>query len=130
MSELRAEKVRRIADTLPPTPVAGDDSGLLVLGWGSTYGSIRMAVEECRNQGLEVGHVHLRYINPLPKDLGEIMARYDKVVVPEMNLGQLVKLIRAEYLVDAVSINQVKGMPFLTRELVEGIQFHATSQES
>ncbi len=130
MSELRAEKVRRVADGLPPTPVAGDDSGLLVLGWGSTYGGIRMAVEECRAQGLKVGHVHLRYINPLPKDLGEILARYDKIVVPEMNLGQLVKIVRSEYLVDAVGINKVKGMPFLTRELVEGIQFHATPQES
>ncbi|MEN0068032.1 MAG: 2-oxoacid:acceptor oxidoreductase subunit alpha [Myxococcota bacterium] len=128
MTELRAEKVRRVARTLPPTPVEGDDGGLLVLGWGSTYGSIRMAVEQCRNQGLKVGHAHLRYLNPLPNDLGAILARYDKVVVPEMNMGQLLKVIRAEYLVDAVGINKVKGLPFLTRELVEGIQFHAAKE--
>lgn len=130
MSELRAEKVRRVADHLPPTEVEGDGHGLLVLGWGSTYGSIRMAVDQCRKDGLKVGHVHLRYLNPLPKDLGDILARYDKVIVPEMNLGQLVKVIRSEYLIDAVGLNKVKGLPFLTRELVEGIQFHATAQES
>jgi len=130
MTELRAEKVRRVADRLPPTPVEGDAEGLLVLGWGSTYGAIRMAVEQVRGEGHKVGHVHLRYLNPLPRDLGPILARYDKIVVPELNMGQLLKVIRSEYLVDAVGINKVQGLPFLTRELVEGLLFHATDKES
>ena len=124
MTNIRAEKVRRIADGLPPTEVVGDDSGTLVLGWGSTWGAIRMAVEQLRAQGHKIGHCHLRYINPLPNDLGGILKRYDKVLVPEMNMGQLLKLVRAEFLVDAVGLNKVQGLPFLTRELVEGIQEH------
>jgi len=124
MCELRREKVRRIADSLPPTEVTGDDGGLLVLGWGSTWGAISMAVESLRADGKRVGHCHLRHINPLPNDLGDILRRYDKVLIPELNLGQLRTIIRAEYLVDAVGINKVQGQPFLTRELIEGITEH------
>ena len=124
MCEIRAEKVRRVADGLGPTVVDGDDEGVLVLGWGSTWGAIRMAVEKVRANGHKVGHAHLRYLNPLPSDLGELLSRYKKVLIPEMNLGQLLKIVRAEYLVDAVGINKVQGLPFLTRELVEGIQEH------
>lgn len=127
MCQLRAAKVKRIANTLPPTEVEGDDEGTLVLGWGSTYGAIRMAVEQLRADGIKVGHAHLRYINPLPNDLGSILARYRRVIVPEMNLGQLSKIIRAEYLVDAIPLTKIQGLPFLTRELVEGIQKHAAA---
>ncbi|MBX2797007.1 MAG: 2-oxoacid:acceptor oxidoreductase subunit alpha [Myxococcales bacterium] len=129
MCEMRAEKVQRIAESLPPTEVVGDHDGLLVLGWGSTWGAISMAVKDCRARGLRVGHVHLRHLNPLPNDLGDILSRYDKVLVPEMNLGQLLKIIRAEYLVDAVGLNKIKGLPFLTRELIEGIEQHATQEQ-
>ncbi|HHO54295.1 MAG TPA: 2-oxoacid:acceptor oxidoreductase subunit alpha [Deltaproteobacteria bacterium] len=125
MCELRAEKVQRIADSLPPTEISGDDSGLLVLGWGSTWGAIRTGVGACRSKGMKVGHVHLRHLNPLPKDLGEILARYDKVLIPEMNLGQLLKIIRSEYLIDAVGLNKIKGQPFLTREIAAAIEEHA-----
>jgi 2-oxoglutarate ferredoxin oxidoreductase subunit alpha len=129
MCKLRAEKIRRIADTLAPLEVHGDQpeegkGGLLVVGWGSTFGAIRMAVALLREKGHRIGHVHLRHLNPLPKDLGELMRRYDKVVVPEMNLGQLVKIIRAEYLVDAIPLTKIQGLPFLTRELVEGLGQH------
>jgi len=110
---------------LPPLPVDGDDSGLLVLGWGSTFGAIRMAVQICREKGMRVGHVHLRHLNPLPKDLGEILRRYERVLVPEMNLGQLSRIVRAEYLVDAIPLTKIQGMPFLTREIVEAIELHA-----
>ena len=126
MCEIRAEKVRRVADRLPPTELEGADRGLLVLGWGSTWGAIRLATQECRDKGIEVAHAHLRYINPLPKDLGEILARYDKVLIPEMNLGQLRKLIRDEYLVDAIGLNKVQGLPFLTREIVAAIKEHTS----
>jgi 2-oxoglutarate ferredoxin oxidoreductase subunit alpha len=122
MCKLRAAKIRRVADTLLPTEVHGDPDGVLVLGWGSTFGAIRMAVDDCRKRGLRVGQVHLRHLNPMPNDLGAILRRYDKVLVPEMNLGQLVKVIRAEYLVDAVPLTKIQGLPFLTREIVSGIE--------
>jgi 2-oxoglutarate ferredoxin oxidoreductase subunit alpha len=122
MCKLRAEKIRRIADTLLPTEVYGDPDGTLVLGWGSTFGAVRMAVEQCRERGMRVGQVHLRHLNPLPNDLGALLRRYDKVLIPEMNLGQLSRIIRAEYLVDAVPLTKIQGLPFLTREIVQGIE--------
>jgi 2-oxoglutarate/2-oxoacid ferredoxin oxidoreductase subunit alpha len=121
MCLLRAEKIRRVADSLPPTQVYGDPDGLLVLGWGSTYGAIHMAVDQVRATGARVGHVHLRHLNPFPNDLGGLLRRYDRVLVPELNLGQLSKLIRAEYAIDAVSFPKIQGLPFLTREIVDGI---------
>ena len=122
MCKLRAEKVARVADTLPPTVADGDPDGLLVLGWGGTYGPIRAAVQQCREKGLRVGHVHLRHLNPLPKDLGALIARYDRVLVPEMNLGQLSRIVRANWLVDAIPLTKIQGLPFLTREIVHGIE--------
>ncbi|MEQ1501037.1 MAG: 2-oxoacid:acceptor oxidoreductase subunit alpha [Myxococcota bacterium] len=127
MCKLRAEKIRRIADSLPPLEVFGDPDGLLVLGWGSTYGAIRMAVTQCREKGLRVGHLHLRHLNPLPNDLPAVLRRYGKVLVPEMNLGQLSRIVRAEYLVDAIPLTKIQGLPFLTREIVHGIEQHAVS---
>ncbi|MFD6414301.1 2-oxoglutarate ferredoxin oxidoreductase subunit alpha, partial [Nocardia asteroides] len=100
--------------------LAVDDPGgarTLVLGWGSTYGPITAAVRRLRTAGVPVAQAHLRHLNPFPPNLGEVLKRYDKVVVPEMNLGQLAALIRAKYLVDAQSYNQVNGMPFKAEQL-------------
>lgn len=118
MCRTRAEKIRRIAQDIPPTQIHGDPSGdVLVIGWGGTYGAIRTAVEHCQKKGQRVSRIHLRWINPLPNDLGEIMKRFKHVVIPEINLGQLSKVIRAEYLVDAISYNRIAGLPFSAREL-------------
>jgi len=123
MTRIRQEKVDRVADRLPPTEVYGDESGdVLVIGWGGTYGSIHSAVQTLTNSGRRVGAVHLRYINPLPNDLGEIISRYRTIIVPELNLGQLRRVIRDKYLVDAVGINKIQGRPFLVGELVQRIE--------
>src|SRR5689334_10435889 len=123
MVRTRQAKVDRIAEFLPPLEV-DDPSGaakVLVLGWGSTYGPIGAACRRVRKAGLDVAQVHLRHLNPFPKDLGEILKRYDAVMIPEMNLGQLSLLIRAKYLVDVVGYNQVNGMPLKAAELAEAI---------
>ncbi len=118
MCRIRAEKVKRIADFLPPTEIFGEDSGaLLVLGWGGTYGAIRTAMERCEKKGLKVSRAHLRWINPFPKDLGPILKRFKHILIPEINLGQLSKLIRAEYLIDVIGLNKVSGQPFTAREI-------------
>ncbi|MFT4626311.1 MAG: 2-oxoglutarate ferredoxin oxidoreductase subunit alpha [Myxococcota bacterium] len=122
MCELRAEKVRRVGNSFPPTEVHGDAGGTLVVGWGSTFGAIRAAVDACRAEGDQVAQVHLRNLNPLPPDLGDILGRYEHVLVPEMNLGQLVRMLRAEFLVDAKPVSKVQGQPFLVRELVHAIR--------
>jgi 2-oxoglutarate ferredoxin oxidoreductase subunit alpha len=122
MCQRRAEKVLRVRQVIPPLEIYGDDSGTLVLGWGSTYGAVRAAVDIVRAEGHKVAQVHLRHINPLPGDLGEIMDRYDHILIPEMNLGQLVKIIRAEYLVDATPYNKIQGQPFLMREIAAAIR--------
>ncbi|MCL8023787.1 2-oxoacid:acceptor oxidoreductase subunit alpha [Nocardioides sp. BSK12Z-3] len=123
MTRLRQAKVDRIAESLPPLEVDDPtgDARVLVLGWGSTYGPIGAAVRRVRNEGGKAAQVHLRHLNPFPKDLGEILKRYDKVLIPEMNLGQLSMLIRAKYLVDAVGFNQVRGLPLKAAELAEAI---------
>jgi 2-oxoglutarate ferredoxin oxidoreductase subunit alpha len=123
MVRTRQAKVDRIAEFLPPLEV-DDPSGaarVLVLGWGSTYGPIGAACRRVRKEGHDVAQVHLRHLNPFPKDLGEILKRYDAVMIPEMNLGQLSLLIRAKYLVDVVGYNQVNGMPLKAAELAEAI---------
>lgn len=123
MVRVRAEKVQRVAEYLPPTEVHGAASGdLLVLGWGGTYGAIRGAVNEANARGAKVAHVHLRCLNPFPNDLGEILGRYRSVLVPELNTGQLSMLIRARYLVDAVGLNKVQGKPFTVEEILEPIE--------
>ena len=93
----------------------------LVLGWGSTYGPIGAAVRLVRADGRKVARAHLHHLNPFPRNLGDVLRRYDKVLVPEMNTGQLLQLIRAEFLVDAVGYNRVRGLPFRSSELVEAI---------
>src|SRR5690606_20299766 len=101
-----------------PLQVDGDAEGdLLVVGWGSTCGAIRAAVGRLQAKGHKIAHLHLRNLNPLPRDLGEVLARYRKVVVPELNLGQLSQILRATYLVDAKGINKVQGKPFQISEL-------------
>jgi len=122
MVRVRARKIAGIAVEIPPTEVHGAPDGeVLVVGWGSTYGAIATAVKELQDLGKSVSHVHLRYLNPLPSDLGDILARFKKILVPEMNLGQLVKVLRAEYLVDAVGLNKIQGLPFKVSEITTRI---------
>lgn len=123
MTHLRAEKVARIARTLPPTEVDGARSGkLLVLGWGSTKGAITGAISHAREQGLEVSHAHLRYLNPLPQDLEELLNSFDRVLLPEMNSGQLALLIQGLYLRKIDSMPKVEGRPFGREEILNAIR--------
>lgn len=118
MVNLRREKVQRIADDIAPAATEGDDSGdLVVVGWGSTYGAIRTAVENQRRQGRSVSHLHIKYLNPMPKNTGEILRRFKSVLVPELNLGHLAKLLRAEYLIPTVTLSKVQGLPFRAVEI-------------
>ncbi len=123
MTKLRAEKIKQIQGSIPPAKVDnGNDRGkLLVLGWGSTYGAIKTAVQECIEEGFDVSHIHLRYINPLPKNLGWLLFGFDKVLIPEMNCGQLLQLIRGEFLIPATGFSKVQGQPFTTNEIKERI---------
>ncbi len=123
MVKTRAEKVRRVAQEIPPTSINGPATGdLLVVGWGGTYGAITAAVEEAQMDGKGVASVHLRHLNPLPPDLGQILRQYRRVLVPEINSGQLVRILRAEYLVDAVGYNRVTGMPLASQDILEAIR--------
>lgn len=121
MVKIRQEKVDRIADYIPEQKIDnGPEKGdMLILGWGSTYGVIKTAVEQLLNEGHSVAHAHLRYIRPFPKNLGEIISNYKTVVIPEINNGQLVKIIRDKYLVDAKAYNKIMGVPITKTELVE-----------
>jgi 2-oxoglutarate ferredoxin oxidoreductase subunit alpha len=123
MTEVRAAKVARIAEDIPPLEV-DDPSGeaeLLVLGWGSSYGAIQAAARRVREQGRQVATAHLVHLNPFPRNTGEVVRRYPKVLIPEMNMGQLALLIRGRFLVDARSVTKVKGQPFFAEELEEAI---------
>ncbi|MCH7988024.1 MAG: 2-oxoacid:acceptor oxidoreductase subunit alpha [Planctomycetes bacterium] len=123
MTNIRAAKIDGIADFIPEQEVEGSDSGkLLVVSWGGTYGSVLTAVRELINRGESVAHAHLRYLHPFPRNLGEILSRYDKVLVPELNMGQLRQLLRAKFLVDAIGLNKVQGKPFHISEIVEKIE--------
>jgi len=123
MVTLRQEKVNRIQNDLPPTEVYGDNSGdLLILSWGGTYGACRSASETLQEEGMKVSHVHIRWISPLPKDLGEILIHFKNVLIPEINLGQLLRLIRSEYLVDAKGLNLVRGRPIGAATIVEKVK--------
>jgi 2-oxoglutarate ferredoxin oxidoreductase subunit alpha len=113
MTRLRAAKIAGIAHDIPPTDLDDEDGAeVLVIGWGSTYGAIAAGVQRVRARGYRVAQAHLVHLNPFPADLGGVLARYHRVLVPEVNLGQLSRLLRAEYLVDAVSFTQVQGIPF------------------
>jgi 2-oxoglutarate ferredoxin oxidoreductase subunit alpha len=114
MTDFRAEKIARIADDWPAiTPDRGKDSGkLAIVGWGSTFGALNGATNELIKAGHDVAHIHVRQMSPLPHGLEDLLRQYDQVLVPEMNMGQLVKLIRSEFLIDAKPLNQVTGKPF------------------
>ena len=124
MTDVRVKKIEGIADDIPLQSVeVGTDSGqLAVVGWGSTYGPIRTAVRNLRAEGKAVSHIHLRYINPMPKNLGELLARFDKVLVPEMNMGQLSTILRDRFLVPAEGLHKVTGKPFRIVEVEDGIR--------
>ena len=123
MVRLRAARVAGIAKDIPPVTMSGDveDAEILVLGWGSTWGAIDGGMNRVRASGRRVAHAHLVHLNPFPSDLGDVLRRYPKVLVPELNLGQLSKLVRAEYLVDARSATKVQGLPFTASEIETAI---------
>jgi len=123
MVRLRQRKVDSVADDIPEQAIDGPDQGkLLVLSWGGTYGACTTAVRRCRSQKIEVSHAHLRYLYPFPRNLGDILDRFETVLIPELNLGQLRFLIRGTYLRDCVGLNKVKGKPFAVAEIVEKIK--------
>jgi 2-oxoglutarate ferredoxin oxidoreductase subunit alpha len=122
MTLIREEKVNRIRQDIPALNVFGESHGdLLILSWGGTYGSCRSASETLQEEGKSVSHIHLRWVNPLPQDLGELIVGYKNVLIPEINMGQLLRLIRAEYLVDAKGLNQVRGRPISTSSIIEKV---------
>jgi 2-oxoglutarate ferredoxin oxidoreductase subunit alpha len=124
MVRTRQAKIDGIARSIPQLEVDDPDGGarVLVLGWGSTYGSIGAAVRRVRRSGLQVAQAHLRHLNPFPSNLGDVLRRYDKVLVPEINLGQLALLLRGRYLIDVISYNRVRGLPFRAAELAAAIE--------
>jgi 2-oxoglutarate ferredoxin oxidoreductase subunit alpha len=123
MTRLRAEKVARIANELPPVELDGPAEGpLLVIGWGGTFGAIASAVDEARARGLAVSRAHLRHLNPFPANLGDVLRGFRRILVPELNLGQLSRLLRAEFLAPAESLSKVQGQPFKVSEILEKIE--------
>jgi len=123
MVNLRARKVALVAADIPLQEIDGPANGkLLVISWGGTYGACATAVRAARGRGGSVSHVHLRYLNPFPSNLGELIRRFDKVLIPELNRGQLRMVIRAEFLIDAIGLNKIQGKPFAVREVVEKIE--------
>jgi len=122
MVETRAKKVNLVAEFVDPAEVEGSPKGTLVISWGGTYGACHTAIQECNAEGIDVGHVHLRWLNPFPRNLGEIIKQYDSVLVPELNMGQLGTLLKQKYLVDAKGLNKIKGKPFHVNEIVDAIK--------
>lgn len=124
MTDVRKDKIDGIARYIPEQEVAtGETSGkLAVVGWGSTYGAIHQAVKRCRQEKMDVSHIHIRYLNPFPANLGELLAGYDKVLIPEMNTGQLVNVIRSKFLIDAQPLNKISGQPFKISEVENAIK--------
>lgn len=123
MVRLRAAKVAGIAQDIPELEVYGSPEGkLLVLGWGGTFGAIASAVEKMQKEGHSVSGAHVRYLNPFPKNMAEVLSRFEKVLIPELNLGQLALLIRSKFLIDAKTLSKVYGKPFKIEEIVMGIK--------
>jgi 2-oxoglutarate ferredoxin oxidoreductase subunit alpha len=115
--------VANIAFDIPELTVTGPETGdVLVIGWGGTYGSILTAVQRLLRKGRSVAHAHLRYLNPMPRNTGEVLRRYRKVLVPELNAGQLLMLLRSQHLIDAVGLNKVQGKPFLVSEIEQKVE--------
>ena len=122
MVRLRAEKIKGIEKDIPPQEVYGDQSGeLLVVSWGGTFGAVRSTVEKLNRSRYNVSHAHLRYLNPFPRNLGDILKNFKKIFVPEINLGQLSKLLKSEFLVPVIQFNRVRGLPLRSTELEEAI---------
>ncbi len=123
MTMVRKEKIDRVADDIPLQQVeqGGDSGQLAVVGWGSTYGPISRAVEQVRERGLAVSHIHLRHLWPLPRNLGDLLKGFDKVLVPEMNTGQLKTVLRDQFLVPAEGLNRITGKPFKIAEVESAI---------
>ena len=122
MTQIRAQKIQNVANEYQPLKINGKDSGkLLVVGWGGTYGTLKTATDNAIAAGQDVSSIHIRNINPLPKDLGDILKRFEKVLVPELNNGQLVNILRAKYLVDAKGYHKVAGKPFFISEITQAI---------
>ncbi len=125
MTLLRQAKIKAIEEDIDPLEFDSDEGAtVLVLGWGSTYGAIGAAVRKLRVRGKKIARAHLKHLNPMPKNTGEVLARFDKVVIPEMNMGQLSKLIRADFLIDVIPINKMKGLPFRAGDLEEELIKH------
>ena len=125
MTHLRQAKIDAIARDIPDVVVDGDgDADLVVIGWGSTWGAISGGIDRVRARGKKVARIHLRHLNPLPPNLGELLSGFSRFLVPEMNLGQLSKVLRAEFLVDAKSVNKVRGLPFTASEIEVAILEH------
>ncbi|MBU2530740.1 MAG: 2-oxoacid:acceptor oxidoreductase subunit alpha, partial [Elusimicrobia bacterium] len=123
MTKLRAEKIARVVKEIPPTKIYGDQEGeVLVVGWGSTFGAIATAVNEARKLGLNVSSIHIKYINPLPSDLGTIMRRFGKILIPEENLGQFRMLVKANYLIDPIGLNKTEGQPLSSEYVLRKIK--------
>ncbi|MFQ3268427.1 MAG: 2-oxoglutarate ferredoxin oxidoreductase subunit alpha, partial [Flavobacteriales bacterium] len=123
MVKVRAQKIAEIANHIPEQDLDNgtEKSKLLVLGWGSTYGSIKTVVKELATEGIDIAHAQIKYIQPMPRNLGDLLSKFDKILIPEMNNGQLITLIRDQYLVDAKPLNKIKGVPFEAREIKEAI---------
>jgi 2-oxoglutarate ferredoxin oxidoreductase subunit alpha len=123
MVRTRAQKIANIANEIPDLTVNGPESGdLLVIGWGGTHGSIVTAVQRAQRKGHKVAQAHLRYLNPMPKNTEAVLKRYKKILVPELNAGQLSLLLRGKYLAPAVGLNKIQGRPFLVSEIEEAIE--------
>jgi 2-oxoglutarate ferredoxin oxidoreductase subunit alpha len=123
MTEERAEKIARLADVIPEQDVFGPDEGdLLVISWGGTYGAVRTAVSRVQAQGKSVAHAHVRYLNPFPRNLGDLLGRYKKIMVAELNGGQLAFLIRGRFVTDVIAYNKVHGQPFKISEVTRKIE--------
>jgi 2-oxoglutarate ferredoxin oxidoreductase subunit alpha len=124
MVKLRQEKVDLVANYIPEQTIdnGADNGDLLILGWGGTYGALKTATAELIEQGYKISHAHVRYLSPFPKNLGELMSKFKTVVVPELNNGQLVKIIRDKYFVDAIAYNKIQGQPFMAHEVVDKIK--------
>jgi len=123
MVKVRAKKIAEIANHIPEQHFdsGSEKSKLLVLGWGSTYGSIKTVVKDLASEGIDIAHAQIKYIQPMPRNLGDLLSKFDKILIPEMNNGQLITLIRDQYLVDAKPLNKIKGVPFEAREIKEAI---------
>ena len=124
MTRLRAQKVAGIAGDIPELEVddPDGDAKVLVLSWGGTYGPVAAAARRVRANGKQMAHAHLRHVNPFPRNTGDVLRRYDKVLIPEMNLGQLLQLVRSQFLVDAIGYNRVRGFPLRAQEVADAAE--------